>query len=167
MASGASIRSQIVAAVLARLEGINATGNYITSVGTGDIRVWRTTPFQFDDTPEISITDPDEEIEQYTGGIWTPKIDFEIFVAAGANLDLGSSDSSYNVAQYLKDVFADLTFALGVDRYWTVNGTRLAYDTVPGKNNVLLEQTEEIMGLGIFRFSVKYRMKSFSPNTLG
>lgn len=164
--SGASVRNQLVAAVLARVQGINATGDYVTNLGTNDVRVWRKVPFQYSDLPEVSIMDGDEEVSYGPPlGVWTNELKFEIVAAIGQNLATGGKES-IDVMQYMRDALADLLFALGVDRHWTVGGQRLALDTIVTDSQLYADQEEVYAAIGIFKFSLKYRIKPFAPNNV-
>lgn len=192
--SGASIRNQIDAAVLARFQGINGTGNYVTNLSATDcVRLFRKAPFTFAEIPEVSINSIDEDTTQgplvkngmgAQTGSWQRDLKYEVYIAVSekAVLDAngnvvyqsngspqwqaGGSGDSNLVIQFLKDAFADFDFALGVDRFWTVAGTRLALNTVPGKNSMIYDHDEFYIGLGCYEFTIQYRIPAFSPNTV-
>ena len=166
--TGSSVRNQIVAAVLARIQGIDGTGNYVTSVGTNDARIWRRGQFTFGELPELTINDGPVEtmIQERPLGVWTFTLPFEIWMGVGVNLQT-ASDSTQDCLQYTRDAMADIIFAIGVDRFWTVNGVRLALNTVPGESEIgSVDQSENVICLGLYKFTIQYRTPPFSPNTV-
>jgi hypothetical protein len=152
-----SRRQQIVAAILERFRGIRITSGYETDLGAS-VHVWRDTskiPFQPAELPALNLRDPKNTIEEQLNNKHehTLEILCEGLVASSA------------VAEDVRKCLADLYKAIGVDRFWTVSGTRLAFQTHPGSDEFTVQQNGTALAGFVLRFTVKFRTTNFDPYT--
>lgn len=151
--SDKSLRQKIVEAVTARLQTITTANGYQTNLGS-KVFVWRLTPFQDSETPALNLFDRIDTIQKQTAGIWHHSLAFEIHIVTSA----GTAP-----LETIRDqLIADVQKAIGVDRYWTVSGTRLAHDTDITSVEIGAAHGEKLEAQAKVLLSIEYRTKSFN-----
>lgn len=158
-----TIRQRIVNAVKLRMEGILTTGGYNSNLGQS-VYVWRVHPRGESEADFINIKDVKRTTEQillgrgqashnHTLTVWVELIGKRV-------VDTPADDT-------VRAMLADIEKAVGVDRYWTevATSTRLAEDTRPGEDQMIVEQAGQIIGGARYTFQIHYRTSAFDPYT--
>ena len=120
-------RTDLMAAVEARLEGVTKANGYRTNLGEW-LRTWSADAPNWDELPVLRVSDPSAEVAQalYGGLQHTVTIPVELLLPGGAN----PSD--------LRDCAADLLSAVGADPLWSGLATGSAVTAValaPGERD--------------------------------
>jgi ribosomal protein L29 len=152
-----SIRQKIVDAVKARLQGILVSGGYQTDVGA-NVFVWKGADFAADELPACDVRDVRDDIDNTVVSTRREhhRLTFEVAVAVA-----DGTDSMKTARKAIADVYQ----AIGVDRLWTVSGTRLAFDTELKSDESGIEQRETTLAGAKITFVVSYRTAAFDPYT--
>lgn len=144
-----TVRQLIVNAVKTRLQAINGSSPYETSIGA-NVEEWRVKPPEEAEATVVTFRDVDEQVSQRTSGVqeWRLKFEVEIW-------NFGQADQS-TVRKQVADVYR----ALGQDRYWG----GLAFDTEPSADTMELDLQTRVLRGALVTFFVKYRTKSWKPD---
>ena len=148
-----SHRQKIVSAVAARLAMISPANGYQTNIGS-KVHIWRSTQFGPEDLPGINIRDTVCETEGAAAQIHLHKLTLEIEALVSDGL---------NTPATCRKAAADLLTCIGKDRFWTVDGVRLAYDTRVMSEELAVEQEGIFVGGVALTIQVWFRTESFNP----
>lgn len=152
-----SIRQKIVDAVKSRFQGILTSGGYQTDIGS-HVFVWKGSDFAPKELPACDIRDVRDDIDNTVVSTRREhhKLTIEVAVAVA-----DGTDSMKTARKAIADVYR----AIGVDRYWTVSGARLAFDTELKSDESGIEQRETTLAGSKITFVVNYRTAVFDPYT--
>jgi hypothetical protein len=152
-----SIREKLCAAVKARMQGISVANGYETELGE-NVFLWKGADFAAEELPAMDIRDVRDDID--SAAVSTRRehhrITFEVAVAVA-----NGTDSMKTARKAIADIYK----AIGVDRYWTVSGARLAFDTDLKSDESGIEQRETTLAGAKVTFVVSYRTAKFDPYT--
>lgn len=137
---------------MARFQAILTTNGYKTNIGNNTF-LFRAAKPEYTEMPCVFVNDVKEVTNPQTAGVHQMDLTIEC-VCFDAVIDGEPS-------QAVRDILADLTKAIGVDRFWS----GLAYNTDPGDDSITMEHDERVVGIGLLSFVVKYRTASFDPYT--
>lgn len=146
-------------AVKVRFQAIHTNNGYQTDVGQKCF-AWRDlnkSPFTLDDAPCIMVRDPNRETSVL--GVITAHdhtLTIEVYACAMAP-DSSPPDN------FARLILCDLDQAIGVDRQWTVDGVKLARDTLPGSDAMETVHTGDRI-IGVRKtFTIIFRTRAFDP----
>lgn len=154
-----SVHQRLVDAITTRFQSILTSGGYNTNLGSNVFK-WRDTknsPFQSHELPALNLRDLKIETDPRPSRVQ----EHRMTVAADA---LTSNSATIDTA--VRQMASDIKTAIGVDRYWTVTGTQLAFNTEPLDEEMSVEHDGNVAGGVRVRFVVHYRTASFAPYTL-
>lgn len=146
--SGQSIRQQIVDALETRMQSILTTGGYNTDIGT-NVFIHRATPMQESEIPGMNITEQ-ERVTQDTVGEELHEMSVSLLVVEDGEASVST----------LRDIEADLVYALGQDR--TFGG--LAQDT--GTVSVSAAEVrvgDRVVAGAQATFTIEYTTENMNP----
>jgi hypothetical protein len=153
-----SLRQQLFDAIRARFETIRTVNGYETEIGRRFF-VWRDmekSPFTTDELSQGgAFTIRDTTCSSTARIITSHDHDLTIECVAAT---IGAPPDNW-----ARRIAADLHKAIGVDRQWTVNGTKLAMDTMPGDDELNVGHFGDRIGAVRKTFVVKFRTAAFDP----
>lgn len=153
---------QLIDAVKARFQLIRVVNGYESEVGA-HIFSWRdlsASPFQPQELPAICIRDPKRETTTEARVINAHYHELTIEVLA-ASCATGSSPPE----NFARRILSDIDQAIGVDRQWTINGSKLAIDTLPVSDEIeSVHVGDRIVGVKK-TFTIIFRTGRFDPYT--
>lgn len=149
-----SVRSKIVAAVMARMQTITTGNGYQTDIGD-NVNDWRT-QYQEDELPAVSVCDLEAASVVPAGAsdpqhtIWLMPVQIRIYAKRGA--------TPANIRKMITDVNA----AIRTDDRWKVNGVGLVMISRPEREGFLIpDDSFEVIG-GVVEFTVQYLTEKFN-----
>lgn len=137
-----SIRQQIMAAVVARFEGIKKASGYKTDLGLS-IAHWRPVPWQDADLPACTIRDTSAENLPATTRSFNNVITVD--------LDISCSSGSTTITDAY-GIIADVFAAIGTDPTWG----DLAFTTHVPENEIAVDQEDKIIAGVTIRMIIEY-----------
>ena len=150
----ASIRQQIISAMVTRLGTITTANGYLTNIGNS-VALWRTTEFEKWEMPSCSIADTQDTAEvsdlRPNGGHERHKLTVEILAVI--------SDGD-NTPATLEQARADIINAIGIDPRWG----GVAEWTTPSGDNKQISQKDKVFGAVKVTVTVSYRTLAWNPN---
>lgn len=154
-----SIREKIMAAVVARLETVTTANGYETDLGSS-VWLWRdfdSAPFPEGVLEGVSVKDMRADSSGEGERLGTTRHDLEVTIE-GATISTSSVRD-----KRARKMLADCIKAIGTDRYWTVSGTRLAWDTRVNSHSIDVKQGGEVLGGFQLVITIMYRTPDFDP----
>lgn len=159
-----SIRQRIIDAIKVRFTAIHQNNGFATNIGTHCF-TWRDldrAPFDSDaelaDGGAINISDPDRDPGDGVLTAHDQVLTIEVIAAATA-------DGYTPPDNHARRMEADILAAIGQDRKWTVDGTPLAKDTLPGKSNLATGHQGDRVAWVRLTFQILFRTQRFDPYT--
>lgn len=160
-----SIRQKIFDAVKVRFEGIRQENGFATEIGKRCF-TWRAigtdeSPFttaELADAGVINISDADREPDNGVLTVHDQALTIEVLGASSAAV-VSPPDAMARAIE------ADLLVAIGQDRQWTVDGAKLAKDTVPGKSTIGVGHLGDRVAWVRLSFTIRFRTNRFDPYT--
>jgi hypothetical protein len=146
-----SRRQQIVTAIATAMATINVAGGFQTDIGS-KVTQWDLTPLTNLTSRGLDVSDPKDEIHP---GV-TLHQDHDLTIEIRLYAHEGSPPAT---AAYLRNAIADIYRKIGVDRTWG----SLARTTEPVRDEIYLEQSNEVVGGAKVTLTVKYRTSTFNP----
>ena len=153
-----TIRQQIVEAVTARFQTILVANGYKSDLGknVNRFRNVQHKPIEPEELPALNLMDLKDELEAMASGRHKHHLNFE------AHLFTQGSASDDTVRDSL---IADIYKAIGADIYFTTSGVRLAFETTPVDDELVIEQLGKVIGGAIVRFKVHSQTVAWDPYT--
>ena len=152
----ASLRQQIVSAIITQMKTISTVNGYNSNLGT-NVFDWKTSAWEAQEMPGISVEDGLEITTPYTlgnpantqGTCWNElKIELRIAIQSGTTS-----------AAVLRECIADVVKAIGTNFTFGLQNTY----TLQDKTESLLIQDKNVLGGARVGFTIKYLSKYFSP----
>ncbi|MFA4871378.1 MAG: hypothetical protein WC623_24480 [Pedobacter sp.] len=142
-----TLRQQILDKVKARLQTILVANGYSSNLGSS-VFEWRVEPFATSELPALVYRDPSDDISQAEGHRNHLTLEIEIVTA------------SETISAVRKKI-ADVILAIGTDTQWD----GLAIDTIPGNDEIIIDQKDKTISGVSMRFTVFFRTKEWKPYT--
>lgn len=149
-------RQEILTNIVTRFQGITGAPTYYTTVASGSVKLWPSSPFEEADLPAIVVRDIADEItfEDVAGANnrHAHRLTVEIDIIAVK----GSDPIDTTVRQMIADVYK----AVNVDDTWSGK----AITTEAGGDEFLIDQAERQVGGATITIVVLYITNRFSES---
>jgi len=142
-----TILQQIMNAVQTRFQTIIVENNYSSDIGN-NVTIQKTTNYSQGEPDGIDLVFEEDDPKFFSESLF----DHVIKVKACIYFQDGN-DTFINITEANNDVL----IAIGKDTKWTVNGTPLAYFTLPGLTVTKLKQDGALIGGSEVNFTIKYK----------
>jgi hypothetical protein len=147
-------------AVKVRMQGIYVVNGYETDIGAHCF-TWRDLtkhPLTEAECPCIALRDPTRDTSPQSSVITAHDHTLTIEVAAAA---IGSVQAPPD--NLARRILCDIDKAIGQDRQWTVDGVKLARDTLPGQDRLETAHVgDRIVGV-TKTFTIIFRTRQWDP----
>ena len=147
-----TLRQELVAAVVARFQGITVAAGYLTDAGH-NVELFRVNPFPQDRLPGIIVRDRRCETAWKGRAVHEHRYYFEADLYSALAVDV-------------RAVLADVQGAIAKDVRWTSGGKLLAITTEPQDDELDRAQDERTLNGCRFRFVVVMQTRPFASFTL-
>ena len=148
----ASIRNELVNAVVARFQTVRVANGFLTDAGA-NVFLWRLHPLTPEEMPGIVLRDRRTETRLEGRVVHEHRLYFEADLYAPTGTDP-------------RALLADAQSAVGKDIRWKVGSTILAVDTQPLDDELDASQEERLLRGCRYRFQVIFRTRPFNPFAL-
>ena len=154
-----SLWQRLFDAVKVRMQAIHTANGYETDLGTHGF-TWRDlsrSPFTESECPCFMIRDPRRESNS-EGLINSHDHRLTIEMLAVAYASASSPPDNF-----ARRMLCDIDRAIGVDRQWSIDGVKLARDTVPGEDAIESIHAGDRMIAVRKTFTINFRTRIFDP----
>ena len=147
--------------IVVRFQTVTTANGYETNIGS-NVNLWRphnTSPFSGSDLDALNLKDTVAN----AGSDDTPMgvSEYEMEIQAEAV----TKDVAIPTDKKCRKMLADLIKAIGTDRYFTVSGSRLVWDSRIVTSSIDVQQVGDIIGGCQLAFTVLFRINNFDPYT--